>query len=203
MWYDGINRWLFWSNILLNRIKINIMRQKQSAYPNFWRNRVQLLTIAFLVSFFLVPMISYAQGGKVDFSGEWSFNESKSNMGEGRFQTTLKLTIKQEGNNLTIERLQTGRDGQEITMTQKLTLDGKESKNTTRRGTRKSIVTWSDDGKSLTIKSTMVFDRDGETMEMKSVEQWKLTDGGKILSIDSSSSTPRGERKTTMVYDKN
>jgi len=49
----------------------------------------------------------------------------------------------------------------------------------------------------------MVFDRDGETMEMKSVEQWKLSDGGKILSIDSSSSTPRGERKATMVYDKN
>ena len=178
------------------------MKQKQSAYPNFLRNSVQLLTIAFLVSFFLVPMSSYAQGGKVDFSGEWSFNESKSNMGEGRFQTTLKLTIKQEGNNLTIERLQTGRDGQEITMTQKLTLDGKESKNTTRRGTRKSAATWSDDGKSLTIKSTMVFDRGGETMEMKSIEQWKLIDGGKILSIDSSSSTPRGERKATMVYEK-
>ena len=163
---------------------------------------MQVLTIAFLVSFFLVPMNSYAQSGKVNFSGEWSFNESKSNMGEGRFQTSLKLTIKQEGNNLTIERLQTGRDGQEMKLTQKLTLDGKESENTTRRGTRKSAVTWSDDGKSLTIKSKMVFDRGGEIMEMKSIEQWKMTDGGKILSIESSSSTPRGERKATMVYDK-
>jgi len=179
------------------------MKQKQSLYPNFLRNSVQLFTIAFLVSFFLVPMGSYAQGGKVDFSGEWFFNESKSNMGEGRFGTSSKLTIKQEGNNLTIERLRTGRDGQEMTSTQELTLDGKESENDTGRGTRKSAATWSDDGKSLTIKSTMVFDRDGETMEMKSVEQWKLTDGGKILSIESSSSTPRGERKATMVYNKN
>ena len=179
------------------------MKQKQSAYPNFLRNSVQLFTIAFLVSFFLIPMGSYAQGGKVDFSGEWLFNESKSDMGEGRFGTSSKLTIKQEGNNLTIERLRTGRDGQEMTSTQELTLDGKESEYTAGRGTRKSTVTWSDDGKSLTIKSTMVFDRDGETMEMKSVEQWKLIDGGKILSIDSSSSTPRGERKATMVYDKN
>lgn len=178
------------------------MKQKQSAYPDFLRNSVQLLTIAFLVSFFLIPMGSYAQSGKVNFSGEWSFNESKSNIGEGRFQTSLKLIINQEGNNLTIERLQTGRDGQEMKITQKLTLDGKESKNTTRRGTRKSVVTWSDDGKALTIKSTMVFDRGGETFEMKSIELWKLTDGGKNLSIESSTSTPRGERKTTFVYDK-
>ncbi len=179
------------------------MKQKQSLYPNFLRNPVQLLTIAFLVSFFLVPMSSYAQSGKVNFSGEWSFNESKSNMGEGRFQISLKLIIKQEGNNLTIERLQKGRDGQEMKFTQKLTLDGKESENTTRRGTKKSVVTWSDDGKALTIKSIMVFDRGGEIFEMKSIELWKLTDGGKNLSIKSSASTPRGERKTTFVYDKN
>jgi len=177
------------------------MKQKQSAYPNFWRNPVRVLTIAVLVSF-SVNINLFAQKGKVDFSGEWSFNESKSNMGEGRFQTSLML-IKQEGNNLTIERLQKGRDGQEMKVTQKLTLDGKESKYTAGRGTRKSTVTWSDDGMALTVKSTMVFDRNGETMEMKSVEQWKLSEGGKILSIESSSSTPRGERKATMVYDKN
>ncbi len=179
------------------------MKQKQSAYSNFWRNPVRVLTIAFFISFFLIPMVLYAQGGKVNFSGEWSFNESKSDMGEGRFQTSMKLTIKQEGNNLTIERLQTGRDGQERKSTQELTLDGKESEYNAGRGTRKSTVTWSDDGKTLTIKSKMVFDRNGETMEMKSVEQWKQSNGGKILSIDSSSSTPRGERKATMVYDKN
>ena len=178
------------------------MKQKQSAHSNFWRNPVRVLTIAVLVSF-SVNMNLFAQKGKVDFSGEWSFNESKSDMGEGRFQTSLKLTIKQEGNNLTIERLQKGRDGQERKSTQELTLDGKESEYTAGRGTRKSTVTWSDDGLALTVKSTMVFDRDGETMEMKSVEQWKLTDGGKILSIESASSTPRGERKATMVYDKN
>lgn len=178
------------------------MKQKQSAYSNFWRNPVRVLTIAVLVSF-LVNMNSFAQEGKVNFSGEWSFNESKSEMGEGRFQTSMKLTIKQEGNNLTVERLQTGRDGQERKSTQELTLDGKENEYTTGRGTRKSTVTWSDDGMTLTIKSIMVFNRDGDTMEMKSVELWKLTDGGKILSIKSSSSTPRGERKATMVYDKN
>lgn len=180
------------------------MKQKQSLYPNFLKNPVKVLTITFLVSFFLIPMGSYAQDGKVNFSGEWSFNESKSNMGEGRFRgASSKLTIKQEGNDLTIERLRTGRDGQEMKSTQKLTLDGKESENTTGMGTRKSAATWSDDGKTLTIKSTMVFDRGGETMEIKSIELWKLTDGGKNLSIESASSTPMGERKATLVYDKN
>jgi len=148
-------------------------------------------------------MDSYAQDGKVNFSGEWSFNESKSDMGEGRFPATSKLTIKQEGNNITIERLRTGRDGQEMTSTEELTLDGRERESDTGRGKRKSAVTWSENGNSLTIKTSIVFDRNGETMDMKSVELWKLTDGGKILSIESSSSTPMGERKATLVYDKN
>jgi len=179
------------------------MKKKQSFYPDSWRNSVQVLTIVFLISFFLIPMSCYPQSGKVDFSGEWSFNEAKSNIGEGRFMASLKLTVKQEGNNFTIERLRTGRDGQERKSTQKLTLDGKEIENDADRGgTRKSTATWSDGGKTLSIKSTMTFDRNGETMEMKSIELWKLTDGGKILSIESSSSTPRGERKATMVYDK-
>ena len=179
------------------------MKQKQCSYSSYWKNSVQVLTIAFLVSFFLIPMDSYAQDGKVNFSGEWSFNESKSDMGEGRFPATSKLTIKQEGNNLTIESLRTGRDGQERKSTQELTLDGKESESDTGRGTRKSTVTWSEDGKTLTIKSTITFDRDGETMEMKSSEQWTLTGEGKILSIESSSSTPMGEREAALVYDKN
>jgi hypothetical protein len=180
------------------------MKKKQNFNPDLWRNTLRVLTITFLFSFFLIPMDSYAQRGKVDFSGEWFFNESKSNMGEGRFPATSKLTIEQKGNNLTIERLRMGRDGQEMTTKEELTLDGKETETTGgMRGTRKSAATWSDDGKTLTIKTTMIFDREGETMEMNSSEVWKLTDGGKALSIESSFSTPMGEMKATLVYDKN
>jgi hypothetical protein len=37
----------------------------------------------------------------------------------------------------------------------------------------------------LTITSTIKFDMQGETREMKSTETWKLSEGGKLLLIES------------------
>jgi len=54
----------------------------------------------------------------------------------------------------------------------------------------------------LTVTTTSVFERQGQKTEMKNVETWKLDATGKVLTIDSSSTSPRGERKLTLVYDK-
>jgi len=142
----------------------------------------------FLGAFLLFSSATFAQ--KVNFSGTWTFNEDKSELGEGRFRrAATKLTIKQEGNNMSIERVSQRRDG-------------KECENPAFNTTRKSTVTWSEDGKSLTIASTMVFEREGQETEMKSSEILTLTDNGKSLSISSTSMSPRGEMKRTYVYDK-
>lgn len=178
------------------------MTRKANYYSKIGEGHLQVLTIILLGSFFLIPLKAIAASEKVNFSGEWTFNKAKSNLGEGRFRTSLKLTILQKGNELTIERLSMNRDGQEMKSTEKYTLDGKECENTTRNRTRKSIVTWSEDGNSITISSKMVFDRNGQTMEIKIVETWKLEDGGKSMSIESSHLTPMGERKATLIYDK-
>jgi hypothetical protein len=83
----------------------------------------------------------------------------------------------------------------------KYTLDGKESANTTPRGNSKSVASWSADGKTLTLNTTRTVERNGETREMKSTELWSLTDA-KTLSVKSTSTTPGGERKNSLVYDK-
>lgn len=164
---------------------------------------MSVMVLAIAVTLLMNPFNASAIDGETDYSGEWTFNESKSNLGEGRFRgASPTLTVKQDGINLVIERVRRNREGQESKSTEKLTLDGKECKNDTGRGTRTSTASWSEDGKTLTINSVMVFDRGGETMEMKSAEVWELTDGGKSLTIKSTSSTPGGERKTTLVYDK-
>jgi hypothetical protein len=41
----------------------------------------------------------------------------------------------------------------------------------------------------------------GENNEMKSSEIWKL-EGDRILKIEATNSTPDGEMKTSLVYDK-
>jgi hypothetical protein len=148
-------------------------------------------------------MISASILGQVNFSGNWAFNETKSNIGEGGTRMVCrKITISQSDNTFILEKYFTDRQGEEIKMTETYTLDGKESKNTIYNIEKKSTATWSDDKKSLTVSSQMVFEMNGQENEIKSVEVYSLSDGDKILTINSQSTSSMGERKLTLVYDK-
>jgi len=144
-----------------------------------------------------------AQTGAVNFSGSWALNESKSKFGDAQFRMAASiLTVKQEGNNLSIDRTLSTPDGQEMKMTGKYTMDGKECENSGFMESKtKSTVKWSADNKSITIASSTVFNMNGDNMEMKATEIWTL-DGDKILKIETSNTMPDGEMKTSLVYDK-
>lgn len=178
--------------------------------------RLQVLSLIVMAAL-LLPTALMAQGSKTNFSGSWTYNAAKSSQpqsqGQGQGQGQRPggpdrggfgggdFTITQEGNLLTVERTMTGPDGTARTTTSKYTLDGKESINTARMGESKSFATWSSDGKKLTIKTTRTMSRNGESTTMTSTEVWSLTDG-KTLQIETSMSTPNGERKQTSVYNK-
>jgi len=144
-----------------------------------------------------------AQGGAVNFSGNWALNESKSKFGDSPFRMASAIfVVKQDGNTLSTERTMAGPDG-EMKMTSNYTLDGKVSENTGMMDMKsKSTVAWSEDKTSITITTTMVFDMNGESREIKSTETWKLSDAGNTLTIDSTRPGRDGEMKTTAVYDK-
>ena len=161
----------------------------------------QLLVMTVICSLLLIPATSLAKE-KTDFTGDWTLNESKSDLGEGRMFSTSKMTVKQEGNTIIIERTRSGRDGQERTMSETLTTDGKENTSKSENRSSTSTAEWSDDGTTLTIKSNMEFNRQGETFQIKRSEIWTLGEEGKILKIQSDSSSSRGERSVTLVYDK-
>jgi hypothetical protein len=157
-----------------------------------------------LISLFALFFVQVsAQNGTINFSGNWALNESKSNLGDGPFKMAPStLIVKQEGNNLSIDRTMNGPDEQEMKMTGKYTLDGKVCENSGMMDSKtKSIVTWSADKKSITIASSTFFDMNGDDVEMKSSEIWKL-DSDNILKIEATNSTPDGEMKTSLVYDK-
>ncbi len=138
----------------------------------------------------------------VDFSGEWTLNKDKSDTGEGRrgrFYAT-KLDVKQEVNKISIERTSQGRNG-ERTRSATISMDGKENQLEGFRGsTRIVTANWSDDKESLVIASEMKMEREGNTFEMTSKEVWKLEGGTLVLETEMKS--PRGERKSTLIYDK-
>lgn len=161
----------------------------------------QQLGMTVMCLFLLYPVSALA-GKKVDFSGEWVLNESKSNLGERRFMLSTEMTVKQEKGTIMIKRTGTGRDGEQRTRSETLTMDGKENVNKTENRSSTTTVLWSDDGMSMTLNSDREFNRQGETFEMKSQETWKLSDDGNTLTIQSTTSSSRGERSVTLVYDK-
>lgn len=163
----------------------------------------QAISLVIMMALILLPLSMSGQGSKTNFSGSWSYNAEKSTQpqGQGMGRSGGDMTVKQEGNLLTVDRTMQGRDGQTITMSSKYTLDGKESVNQSRMGESKSVATWSADGKTLTIKTTRTMTREGQTRTVNSTEVWSLTDP-KTLSIESTMPSPNGERKMTSVYSK-
>lgn len=103
-----------------------------------------------------------------------------------------------------MERISTNQNGDPVTRKESLTFDGKESESTGGFGnsTRKATAKWSDDGQSMIINAVTTFDRNGEKVEIKTKETWKLTDNGQTLSIESNSSSSFGENNTRLVYEK-
>ena len=151
--------------------------------------------------FLLIPLSAlYAEG--VDFSGKWTLSESKSEMGEGRSFASTKMTITQKENTMTIERTRSARDGQERTTSETFTLDGKENVVENENRITNTIASWSDNGATLTVKSHIAMNRQGQTFEMNRTEIWTLEEGGKVLNIQSESSSARGDRSATFIYNK-
>jgi len=163
-----------------------------------------LATFSIALMFLSYATTSIAQTTRVNFSGAWALNESKSTQAEGGFRMGASMmTIAQDGNNLSVESTRKNRDGEDVKSTAKFTLDGKECTNPAGFGnsTRKSVLSWSADGKVLNFAHSMTFERNGETQEFKNSETWKLNDD-KTLSIETIMNFQGEERKITNVYDK-
>jgi len=155
------------------------------------------MSLAFVV-LLAIPVSPYAQGGKANFSGSWTLNESKSTLpggGGGQRMGMGNFTIAQEANLLT--RTSTGQDGTQ--RVSKYTLDGKESVNTTRGGESKSTAKWSADGKSLTIVTKSNYNGN----EFTSTAVWSLVDAKTLSIVNTRPGRDGGAPvKSTLIYDK-
>jgi hypothetical protein len=151
--------------------------------------------------FLFVLMLSIALVA-ADFSGTWVLNRDKSELGDGpgSRMAAKKMVVEQKENSLKIESTREGRDGSDRTMTREMTLDGKETKDSSRWGESVTTASLKDD--VLTINTTRTFERDGQTNSMDAEQKWALQDDGKTLTIDLKSDSPWGESTMKMVYDK-
>lgn len=139
---------------------------------------------------------------KTSFTGTWNLNQEKSQMGEGPGRrAAAKMVITEIESTMIIERTSARQSGETVTTKEIYNLTGTETENSTENRKKKSVAGWSADNREITIKSTTTFERNGNVMEMKTAEVFKLSDDKKSLSIETTMSSQRGEFKTTLVYD--
>ncbi|HRZ98181.1 MAG TPA: hypothetical protein P5084_11545 [Paludibacter sp.] len=148
-----------------------------------------------IILIFAAVMLVNLAFAQTNFSGSWSLNNEKSKLGERTF-APKEIVMVQGENALSIESHTVWQD-QEMTNTDKLTLDGKECVNMGMMDTeKKSVATWSEDKTSLKVATKIDFQ--GQTITITDV--YKLENG--VLVVQSNSSSSFGDMSETRAYDK-
>jgi hypothetical protein len=152
-----------------------------------------LIPAMFLLSFTTIA-------DRVNFSGDWKLNESKSELGDFAGFVPRALKVEQKDNAITITRTIPGFNGGDpVTSSLTVSYDGKITESEGFGGSkRKTTAKWSDEGSALIVNNTITFESDGQTNEFKSIETWTTKDG--TLSIVTHSNSPRGETTTKAIY---
>jgi hypothetical protein len=140
-----------------------------------------------------------------NFAGEWKLNESKSEMGQFGRGAAKKIKVESmDAQGISYDRTTTNQAGEDVVRKEKLSFDGKETESTYAGGfgnaKRKASAKITDD--AMIIDAKTKFDRDGQEIEIKSKETWKLSDGGQTLTIESNSTSSFGENSMKLVYEK-
>jgi len=164
----------------------------------FGKSLVALVTIAAML---FSSFASHAQ--RASFTGDWKLDEAKSELGEFGGRAARSIKAEQKNDSIKVTRVTPGFNGGDpVTSAVTLTYDGKITESEGFGGSkRKSTAKWSDDGKTLVISNIINFERDGQSFEIKSTENWTITKDG-LLSVVTNSSSPRGESTMKAVYTK-
>jgi hypothetical protein len=147
-----------------------------------------------LLALSLLTLMVNAQS---DFSGKWKLNKDKSTLNQDFSMAPSEIIIIQSKDTIKVER-HSNFQGNDFTIKDKYSLDGKECINDGMMDTKKkSTAVFSSKKDSLTVVSKIPM-QDGADMVIKEI--YLLRDGNFILNSSSSSSF--GDMKEKMVYDK-
>ncbi len=157
------------------------------------------LTSLIVIFFIFISSTIYAIEPTVNFSGTWSLNSDKTLLQGKRTSAQGEMDIRQEENSLTIKRISPGRQEDTVISIEELPLDGQEKDIVISGKRAKLYVSWSTDGKKMTIFYIILF---AQNDTRTTTEVWELSEDGKTLSINYTSKSSKGTRTATYVYDK-
>ena len=160
---------------------------------------MRLLTSLIVIIFALVSCSVSALEPKVNFSGKWSLNSDKTRIRGQRTSAQGQLHVQQGENIIVIKRISPGRHQGPVVTNEELTLDGEVKDSIISGKPTKSAVSWSSDGKKMTISYLILF---GQDDIRTTIEIWELSADGKTLSINYTAKSSKGARGANYVYDK-
>ena len=140
-------------------------------------------------------------GNRVDFSGFWLIDEEKSDQG-GPGAPAHILEINQRGDTLVVKRTRLSEYEDGDVTRETVRLDGSESHSTFMGAPKVTTAGWGKDGGAIEIESTVTFNFGGNEMKIPSSESWSLLLGGHYLTIERTSTSPRGKTTSTAVYER-
>jgi len=167
---------------------------------------LKMLSIVSLINL-IVALVSAE--GKVNFSGTWILDKSKSDVSqfidvgedtEKVQNASMTMMVEQEGASLRVTRvMKTQGDERKEIHTYKI--DGSATTNTGFRGeTVVARAFW--EGDKLVVVSTRTMRALTKDISAESRGVWSLSPDGKILTIAAQVNSPRGEQRVRAVFDK-
>ena len=165
------------------------------------RNTISLTSILLALSILIAPAAAPA---RPDFSGRWELDAAKS---EG-LPPDMKqsMTVKQTADRLEVETKISGPQG-DRTVNDTYTIDGKPAEftpavlaggGTAKKGTR--TASWSADGSGMDVIEEAELDTSEGADTIKGKRTWRLSDGGKVLTIEIDLTGKNGPLKSKRVY---
>ena len=133
---------------------------------------------------------------KPNFSGEWSLNNDKSNLGLMPPPQSMTMKIDHKDPALTATQTMIGGPQGDQTSTLKFTTDGKESTNDMMGNPAKTVAKW--DGDTLVVNVSL----EVQGSEIKLTQKYSLASDGKTLTNNSHIALPQGEFDMVYVMDK-
>jgi mannan endo-1,4-beta-mannosidase len=149
-----------------------------------------------------LPLLADAPA-PLDFSGSWVLNEDNSEMGRmGAAFAPARLEVVHRGNNLTIRSTRILEYADDQVTEEQLTLDGAEAKSEFMNSPRVTTAHLSPAGDSLVMDSTIALVWGPPGSKLITQDTWKMSAGGKVLTIQRSATSFMGAQTVTLVFDR-
>jgi mannan endo-1,4-beta-mannosidase len=203
-------KWSFysiWAGLVRNTMKKQHLELVQNARILSLEDSVYWRTIAPYRIVCGLPPLPWKEtkpdSARVNFSGEWIFNEDKSVLDMyGVNGIPYKMKITQKENILAIQKTFILEYTDDMITNDTLNLESKEIASEFMNSPRITKTTWSPKNDTVFVKSKVMLKRNDQDVESVTSESWSLNDKGTILSLSQYSHSFWGERKLILIYEK-